>query len=93
MTTTASTNEKKPRVPLVVEFGEGRLGLELIPCSVNDASVGSVVNSVSGPAETAKIQIGMKLLKVNEIKVEAMAFADLMALLQHSKRPIKMYFL
>ena len=83
--------KKTARIPLVVEFGPGRLGLELVP--IPNQSYGSVVNSVTGVAEELNIKKEMRLLKVNNQKVDTLPFPELMKILQNSSRPIKMLFL
>jgi len=83
--------QKKPKIPLVVTFGEGPIGLELVPFP--NKEVGSWVKSVSGAAKEGGVLPKMKLLKVNEDKVDQLAFSALMKLLQKSGRPIKMLFL
>ena len=67
------------------------VGLELVPAP--NKEVGSIVKSVSGAAKNAHVTTKMKLLKVNDTKVDQMTFTDLMTLLQKSGRPIKMLFL
>ena len=84
-------SQKKPKIPLVVTFGEGPIGLELVPFP--NKEVGSWVKSVSGAAKEGGVLPKMKLLKVNEDKVDQLAFSALMKLLQKSGRPIKMLFL
>ena len=54
--------KKTARIPLVVDFGPGSLGLELVP--IPNQSYGSVVNSVTGVAEELNIKKEMRLLKV-----------------------------
>ena len=75
----------------MVTFGDGPIGLELVP--IPNREVGSVVKSVSGAAKAAHIKPQMKLLKVNEDKVDQIPFSELMKLLQKGGRPIKMLFL
>ena len=86
-----SPDKKTARIPLVVEFGPGHLGLELVP--IPNQSYGSVVDSVTGVAEELNIKKEMRLLKVNNQKVDTLPFSELMKILQNSSRPIKMLFL
>ena len=71
-----------------VEFGEGSIGLELIP----HKDGGGVVKSVSGPAKEAGLQLNEKLLKVNAMDVSSLEFSELMLKLQKAQRPIQMVF-
>jgi ankyrin repeat protein len=89
--TSEKKSPNKAKIPLVVTFGEGPIGLELVP--IPNKNLGSIVKSVNGAALEANVKPKMKLLKVNNDKVDQIAFGDLMKLLQKSKRPIKMLFL
>ena len=99
-----------PKVPLVVTFGDGPIGVCLssfsifffylvsmvcvlffvFSCTLTLLCDGHIFVFV---AKNAHVTTKMKLLKVNDTKVDQMTFTDLMTLLQKSGRPIKMLFL